>query len=582
MELADRQIEPGPDRAADDRSELGVSAFVVALDQQQAAEVLVEGIVLDRIELEGLFHQHAGAGEVAHVHPAGRAFLEPHRIERVERQRLLEAVAGLILLAVPEVAEAEHGISVDVAAIGAEPVPGELERALAFGLAAAAEAGIAEIGVVEPDQGRKGQSEIRPLGDDRFERVDRRLGFAEAACRERLALGDEIAVVKIVGFARQAEEQILVDRRQRRAGDPPDDPLDSAGGAGVGERHGLAPQHPPVGEPPRPRHHPDSVALGKQGRGELVAALVAPGLGGDLLGTVVGDQLDLAESRQAREHFLAQLGRAPGKAIADRLVAKGGHQDHRRPAPVAFPLHVRRGPWRRGTRRTRRAVVRDRPHRGQQPVAAPVDALDVARRAGFVAERPPQFLDRRGQGQFADDRPVPDRREERVLGQQLAVLLGERQQHPIGLVAELERALGTDHALVGAIDHEIPEGQVRRFARHVFLLFRAATRSRSSRRQAPRLAQFSLSDDDPDQTRRNLGFWKNSGSVSFHKALRMAAAASPNPLPAPAIPSGRTGRKKMIRNSLFAVAASLMTLGTFASTIAIVTAGSSAPVQQIA
>ncbi len=62
----------------------------------------------------------------------------------------------------------------------------------------------------------------------------------------------------------------------------------------------------------------------------------------------------------------------------------------------------------------------------------------------------------------------------------------------------------------------------------------------------------------------------------------MAAAASPNPFPAPAIPSGRTGRKKMIRNSLFAVAASLMTLGTFASTIAIVTAGSSAPVQQIA
>ena len=38
----------------------------------------------------------------------------------------------------------------------------------------------------------------------------------------------------------------------------------------------------------------------------------------------------------------------------------------------------------------------------------------------------------------------------------------------------------------------------------------------------------------------------------------------------------------MIRNSLFALAASLMTLGTFASTIAVVTAGSSAPVQQIA
>jgi hypothetical protein len=35
----------------------------------------------------------------------------------------------------------------------------------------------------------------------------------------------------------------------------------------------------------------------------------------------------------------------------------------------------------------------------------------------------------------------------------------------------------------------------------------------------------------------------------------------------------------MYRNSLFALAAALMTLGTFASTIAVVTAGGSIPVQ---
>jgi hypothetical protein len=43
-------------------------------------------------------------------------------------------------------------------------------------------------------------------------------------------------------------------------------------------------------------------------------------------------------------------------------------------------------------------------------------------------------------------------------------------------------------------------------------------------------------------------------------------------------PVGQRGRSKMFRNSLFAVAASLMTLGTFASTIAIVTASSGAGV----
>ena len=58
----------------------------------------------------------------------------------------------------------------------------------------------------------------------------------------------------------------------------------------------------------------------------------------------------------------------------------------------------------------------------------------------------------------------------------------------------------------------------------------------------------------------------------------MARATPVTSVPAPAIPPG-DGRKKMYRNSLFALAAALMTLGTFASTIAVVTAGGGVPVQ---
>ena len=43
----------------------------------------------------------------------------------------------------------------------------------------------------------------------------------------------------------------------------------------------------------------------------------------------------------------------------------------------------------------------------------------------------------------------------------------------------------------------------------------------------------------------------------------------------PGAPAGPHRRKKMIRRSLFALAASLMALGTFASTVAVVTASSS-------
>ena len=52
--------------------------------------------------------------------------------------------------------------------------------------------------------------------------------------------------------------------------------------------------------------------------------------------------------------------------------------------------------------------------------------------------------------------------------------------------------------------------------------------------------------------------------------------------PAPAITPGQNGRPKMIRNSLYALAAALMTLGTFGSTIAAVQAGADAPAVQVA
>ena len=54
-------------------------------------------------------------------------------------------------------------------------------------------------------------------------------------------------------------------------------------------------------------------------------------------------------------------------------------------------------------------------------------------------------------------------------------------------------------------------------------------------------------------------------------------------LPATAILSGRLEdwRHEMIRNSLFALAASLMTLSAFGSTVAVMTAGSGAGTAQI-
>ena len=59
----------------------------------------------------------------------------------------------------------------------------------------------------------------------------------------------------------------------------------------------------------------------------------------------------------------------------------------------------------------------------------------------------------------------------------------------------------------------------------------------------------------------------------------MPGSPSGTSSPAPAITPGQLGRTPMIRNSLYALAAALMTLGTFGTTIAAVTAGGSAPVQ---
>ena len=59
----------------------------------------------------------------------------------------------------------------------------------------------------------------------------------------------------------------------------------------------------------------------------------------------------------------------------------------------------------------------------------------------------------------------------------------------------------------------------------------------------------------------------------------MALGRSGTSSPAPAIPPERIGRNKMFRSNLIAIAAALMTLGTFASTVAAVQAGSSASSQ---
>ena len=73
--------------------------------------------------------------------------------------------------------------------------------------------------------------------------------------------------------------------------------------------------------------------------------------------------------------------------------------------------------------------------------------------------------------------------------------------------------------------------------------------------------------------------WKDSGAAFFQPPLRIPANRSATPGSVEAITPRQIWRPKMIRHSLLAVAASLMTLASFGGTVAIMNGGSASTVQ---
>jgi hypothetical protein len=63
--------------------------------------------------------------------------------------------------------------------------------------------------------------------------------------------------------------------------------------------------------------------------------------------------------------------------------------------------------------------------------------------------------------------------------------------------------------------------------------------------------------------------WKDYVADSFQRPLRMPIQPTSKPQIAPAITPAAIGRQDMIRKTLFAVAASLMTVSAFSGTIGI-------------
>jgi hypothetical protein len=183
--------------------------------------------------------------------------------------------------------------------------------------------------------------------------------------------------------------------------------------------------------------------------------------------------LDFAKPGDAGQDFLPQLAGAVRKALVDRGIVEPGDEDERRLDGHGPPARLRARSGRRRRRSGWRRLTVDRVQRRQETIAAPVHALDITRRPRFIAERPAQLLDHRGQRGFTDDRAVPDVGKQRLLGEQPALLFDQRDEHAVGLVPDLQRAARPVHSLVGPVEDEVAEphtaavtisAQIHRFA----------------------------------------------------------------------------------------------------------------------
>ena len=180
----------------------------------------------------------------------------------------------------------------------------------------------------------------------------------------------------------------------------------------------------------------------------------------DLDGAVIGragkpgQSLDQRQIGLAHAMMIETLALRDPHAVPIERVRKGagertfadagfaGHEHHLAPArqrsveATLKLLHLRRPPdelrWigRSAGKCSRRLTdfchLRDRHH---QPIAAPVQGLDVLRPAGIVAERAPQLLDAGGQRIVADCKTAPDPVEQFLLGDERLTSLDEHGQH---------------------------------------------------------------------------------------------------------------------------------------------------------
>ncbi len=75
-------------------------------------------------------------------------------------------------------------------------------------------------------------------------------------------------------------------------------------------------------------------------------------------------------------------------------------------------------------------------------------------------------------------------------------------------------------------------------------------------------------------------YWKHCVTPSFHFLLRISLKTPATSISSVITPI-QSWRMKMIRNSLFAIAAALMTLTAFSGTLAVMTAGEAGSAQAV-
>src|SRR3546814_7537732 len=146
-------------------------------------------------------------------------------------------------------------------------------------------------------------------------------------------------------------------------------------------------------------------------------------------------------------------------------------------------------------------------------------------------------------------------------------MLGEHEQDPIGLVAELHRPVRAEQPLVRPVDREIGERQV-----HAAIRF-----DRHDRRSGPRqrLSSCTVLPQPParfDAKRIVERFWKSPSHDLSSARSGCAGPGGVDRLQRRRLRAGRSRRPTMeIRTSLFGLAASLYAMTAFAGTVAVMT-----------